>query len=66
MRRWEQSGNVSKMLVFGPNIQGKDCAKIALERRKCLQKLEYIFYMANVGIEPKTFALLARRSNQLS
>jgi hypothetical protein len=22
--------------------------------------------MANVGIEPKTFALLARRSNQLS
>jgi hypothetical protein len=23
-------------------------------------------YMANVGIEPKTFALLARRSNQLS
>ena len=23
-------------------------------------------YMANVGIEPKTFALLVRRSNQLS
>ena len=23
-------------------------------------------YMANVGVEPKTFALLARRSNQLS
>ena len=29
MRRWEQSGNVSKMLVFGPNTQGKDCAEEA-------------------------------------
>ena len=28
--------------------------------------MEEKLFMANVGIEPKTFALLARRSNQLS
>ncbi len=30
------------------------------------EKMKYSTRLANVGIEPKTFALLARRSNQLS
>ena len=34
-----------------------------IDKSKMLVKL---VAMANVGIEPKTFALLARRSNQLS
>ena len=33
---------------------------------KALIQKKKKFSMANVGIEPKTFALLARRSNQLS
>ena len=44
-----------------------------LASRVCLEAYPVLMFllqkkrfMANVGIEPKTFALLARRSNQLS
>ena len=67
IRCWERSADISKMLVFGRNIQGIECAEeagIHERSKKVSAKLQA--YLANVGIEPKTFALLARRSNQLS
>ena len=39
-------------------------ARVLITYNEVLQRQKR--YLANVGIEPKTFALLARRSNQLS
>ena len=69
MRCWEQSTNVSKMLVFRHNMQVRDCVEVGIHKRckkLCSKINRECDNMANVGIEPKTFALLARRSNQLS
>jgi hypothetical protein len=42
------------------------CGQVKANQNQQENKLEKAEKMANVGIEPKTFALLARRSNQLS